>query len=133
MSKRTPYWQLLQDPRWQKKRLEIFERDEFRCQFCGDKESTLTVHHRFYIKGRSPWEYPDWALVTLCNECHDQDHSENPSDFECTMNSIMETCCGRLGTLFEFMLSVDDWKHRGLPDENVIDSLRSHIGKAVPK
>jgi hypothetical protein len=28
-SNRTPYWQLLQDPRWQKKRLEVLDRDGF--------------------------------------------------------------------------------------------------------
>lgn len=42
------YYEMLKDPRWQKKRLEIMERDEFACRDCGDKESTLNVHHTYY-------------------------------------------------------------------------------------
>lgn len=30
------YSQKLRDPRWQKKRLEILERDSFTCQHCHD-------------------------------------------------------------------------------------------------
>ncbi len=39
------YSEKLKDPRWQKKRLEIFQRDEFHCQQCGDGENTLCVHY----------------------------------------------------------------------------------------
>lgn len=31
---------------------------------------TLHVHHFYYIKNRHPWDYPDNALVTLCDLCH---------------------------------------------------------------
>jgi len=34
-------------PKWQKKRLDILKRDKFTCRSCGDKESTLNVHHRY--------------------------------------------------------------------------------------
>lgn len=64
------YWQLLQDPRWQKKRLEIFERDKFACVACGDTTTTLHVHHGYYEKNKKPWEYSDHTLHTLCDECH---------------------------------------------------------------
>jgi len=66
----VPYWQKLKDPRWQRKRLEIMERDNFECQNCGDKDTTLNVHHGYYEKGVDPWEYPDNSLVTLCEPCH---------------------------------------------------------------
>ena len=46
----TPYWEKLRDPRWQKKRLEIMERDDFTCVHCQDNASTLNVHHGFYTK-----------------------------------------------------------------------------------
>ena len=62
------------DPRWQKKRLEILARDEFCCQMCFDPESTLHVHHRYYETAKDPWDYPDNALVTLCDECHECEH-----------------------------------------------------------
>lgn len=64
------------DVRWQKKRLEIMERDSFTCQSCGKKENvTLNVHHAYYEKGMKPWEYDDIMLVTLCEECHTQKHT----------------------------------------------------------
>ena len=58
------------DPRWQKKRLEIMQRDNFTCCMCDDTTSTLNVHHRKYILGRKPWEYEDEDFITLCEECH---------------------------------------------------------------
>ncbi len=32
------------------------------------------VHHKFYIINRYPWDYPDSALITLCNWCHQEIH-----------------------------------------------------------
>lgn len=66
----TTYWELLKDPRWQRKRLEIMERDEFACQDCDARDKTLNVHHTYYAKGRKPWEYEDDSLRTLCEDCH---------------------------------------------------------------
>lgn len=42
------YIEKLRDPRWQKKRLQILERDGFACQSCYDTETTLHVHHCTY-------------------------------------------------------------------------------------
>ena len=67
------YSDMLLDPRWQKKRLGILERDRWACVYCGSEDKTLHVHHIFYIKGRPPWEYPDGLLVTLCCDCHQGD------------------------------------------------------------
>lgn len=69
--KKNEYYEKLKDPRWQKKRLEVFERDNFTCRGCGDKESMLTVHHCFYDNSLEPWEYPTSSLVTLCDKCHE--------------------------------------------------------------
>lgn len=69
---KKPYWEKLRDPRWQRKRLEVMERDGFACRSCGDSESTLNVHHGYYVKGREPWEYRDETLWTLCEECHEE-------------------------------------------------------------
>lgn len=67
---KTPHWQQRQDPRWQKKRLDIMNRDKFKCLECGSDSKQLNVHHRWYVAGRKVWEYPDLALMTLCEECH---------------------------------------------------------------
>lgn len=63
------YSEKLRDPRWQKKRLEIFERDRFTCQSCDRNDITLSVHHKYY-NDCEPWEYPNDALQTLCEVCH---------------------------------------------------------------
>ena len=73
------YSDKLKDPRWQKKRLEIFQRDEFRCVRCFDEENTLSIHHCAYEKGKEPWEYNNDDLLTLCQNCHDIEYSERPS------------------------------------------------------
>lgn len=66
------YSELLKDPRWQRKRLEILERDNWSCQECGDNKNTLHVHHRAYRKGAKPWEYDAATLVSLCETCHQE-------------------------------------------------------------
>lgn len=68
--RKTPYSEKLRDPRWQKRRLEIMQRDKFSCQFCMADDITLNVHHRWYERGKEPWEACDDALVTLCENCH---------------------------------------------------------------
>ena len=68
------YSQLLRDPRWQRKRLEILKRDNWACQGCGDTTNTLHVHHLRYLVGFSPWEYDGADLLTLCIDCHDERH-----------------------------------------------------------
>jgi hypothetical protein len=72
----SEYLQKLKDPRWQKKRLEIFERDEFTCQWCYDSQSTLHVHHIKYTTG-NPWEEENENLITLCEDCHNKEELRN--------------------------------------------------------
>jgi hypothetical protein len=69
------YSEKLKDPRWQKKRLEILERDQWACGYCGDKETTLHVHHFYYEKGKEPWEIEDHGLMAICADCHEIEHS----------------------------------------------------------
>lgn len=70
------YWEKLQDPRWQKLRLEAMESKGFSCELCGDNESLLNVHHKEYFSGRNPWEYYIEQLAVLCNTCHETEHSK---------------------------------------------------------
>ena len=69
------YAEKLKDPRWQKKRLKILERDEFGCALCGDDTTTLHVHHIAYSKG-DPWDIDDSLLKTLCEGCHQHEEQE---------------------------------------------------------
>jgi hypothetical protein len=67
----------LVDPRWQKVRLEVFERDDWRCRCCGNSESELHAHHSFYEHGREPWEYPLDSIITYCHGCHEAEHGRS--------------------------------------------------------
>lgn len=71
MAKKT-YYQKLQSPKWQKKRLEILNRDNFTCVKCGDTETQLHVHHKKYTK--EPYDAPNKDLETLCKHCHKLHH-----------------------------------------------------------
>lgn len=66
------YSEKLRDPRWQKMRLLVMERDGFECTNCGSEDKTLNVHHKVYRRGRNPWDYPDDELTTLCKDCHEK-------------------------------------------------------------
>lgn len=74
--KKLSYIEQLRHPNWQRKRLEIMERDGFKCVCCGDAETTLNVHHKTYLKGRLAWEYDDDNFETVCEPCHAENHRE---------------------------------------------------------
>jgi hypothetical protein len=70
MRKESDYSKKLRDPRWQRRRLEVLQHDDWACVDCQRDGETLHVHHLFYIRGREPWEYEIGDLVTLCEDCH---------------------------------------------------------------
>jgi hypothetical protein len=74
MTVKKTYYEKLKDPRWQKKRLEVMEANDFCCEVCGDSESTLNVHHKEYFKNHEPWEYSAGQLVCICESCHESEH-----------------------------------------------------------
>lgn len=82
------YQEKLLDPRWQKKRLKILNRDDWACQACGDKEETLHVHHITYSK--NPWESKNINLITLCKSCHDIWHKVDKLGYD--FSSVFSVC-----------------------------------------
>ncbi len=79
------YKELLNTPEWRAKRAKILEAANYQCFDCGrckvgcercdyheDYVEILEVHHRYYKRGRKPWEYPDAALLCLCRSCHEE-------------------------------------------------------------
>lgn len=94
----SAYSDLLKDPRWQKRRLEILQRDKFTCQRCGDDKSTLHVHHGYYAKGMRPWDYDSDTLLTVCENCH--------GDVEEERQRLMYMC-GRI-TRFNMFTASDE-------------------------
>lgn len=85
------YSEKLRSPLWQKKRLEILQRDNFTCLNCGDNKSHLHVHHLQYLRFKDPWEYDNDYLITLCNKCHNEEEKLIDYLNELT-GSIILTC-----------------------------------------
>lgn len=79
--RQTPtYEDLLLMSEWKTKRDCILKRDDYKCQWCG-KQENLQVHHKYYSKYPNnikvqPWNYPNDALITLCDECHQKAHKK---------------------------------------------------------
>ena len=70
----------LNDERWKEKREKILKRDGYQCRWCGCFDR-LQVHHKYYNKYPDgsrvrAWDYPDDALMVLCDDCHKKYHSK---------------------------------------------------------
>jgi hypothetical protein len=109
-----PYWEKLKDPRWQRKRLEIMQRDDFTCTRCNTATETLNVHHVRYIKGREPWEYENDLLKTLCESCHKETHefkekfdSVAAALFSCAEDETVERAIGYMFGLLAYEYESD--------------------------
>lgn len=69
----------------------------------------LNVHHKYYVKGRTPWEYDNDALITLCQDCHCLEHKSTRTPiyknlFNKQLIAYAEVCdrCGGSGYLPQF-------------------------------
>ena len=76
--KQAEYAELLKKPQWQKRRLQMLEKADWRCVECGAEDQQLHVHHKRYIAGAKPWEYEDDDLAVLCEQCHEKAHGIEP-------------------------------------------------------
>lgn len=56
---------------WQRKRLEIMQRDDFKCRICTS-DGFLNVHHLYYLPNVVIWDYDSEGIITLCQECHEK-------------------------------------------------------------
>jgi len=110
------YSNKLKDPRWQKKRLQILERDGFKCIKCNSDKNTLHVHHRWYEKNTDPWDYPDIIFQTLCEKCHFGVHYSKDDILEgifdildkLTINEIQDV---GIKTYIEYVKPITDYKN----------------------
>jgi hypothetical protein len=93
------YSEKLRDPRWQKLRLKVLERDEFACRHCTDEKSELQVHHKNYRKGYEPWDYPADSLITLCRRCHESVEEVRRSLFDNVHDVVLFKCLEHLNLI----------------------------------
>jgi len=68
------YQRYLQSPEWQDKRLQVLQRDKYRCVDCGARKR-LEVHHTSYARIFKE-DLDD--LITLCRACHEEEHTTKP-------------------------------------------------------
>jgi hypothetical protein len=125
MAKANSYSEKLRDPRWQKKRLEILERDGWTCRECFDTESTLVVHHRKYLPGKDPWDYPEKLLITLCEGCHEQERELWPSNASRLLGVLQEIFLASDIQCIEIGFSLLDSKY---PPERLAAILQWFLG-----
>jgi len=86
MAKKS-YSEKLLDPRWQQMRLRVYERDGFACRCCGSTTKTLHAHHSHYHPySEGPWDYDSETIITLCADCHSDQHAESEG---CKANVIL--------------------------------------------
>jgi hypothetical protein len=135
------YQEKLKDPRWQKKRLEILQRDKWTCRFCGEKEKTLHVHHLFYFKDRDPWDIDNGFLLTLCEDCHSvRPLSEEEAGLADAGKTNLEIYLEELACLLDTMWAhgyqwsdlleiAGDLSKITIPSDSLFDSLSVSIKK----
>ena len=104
------YAEKLKDPRWQKKRLKILERDGFMCTVCEGTKKTLHVHHVGY-GGNNPWDTDDDLLTTMCEDCHED---EEDMLFQIKKNLVNDLRnCGLSSTMMAHIPSIFKDTNRG--------------------
>jgi hypothetical protein len=59
---------------WNKKRLYIMQKDNFKCVVCGKEahktKNTFNVHHIIPLSIVWDFKLEDFNLITLCEDCH---------------------------------------------------------------
>ena len=89
-------------------RKNIFQRDGFRCQYCGSKEYPLTIDHMLPRSrgGEDSWE----NLITACRPCNTRKGNRTP--LEAGMNPLLKP--GRPGNIMlireHYLPLAEAWK-----------------------
>lgn len=84
---------------WERKRVEILERDHYECQRCLGKFGFVkhvkitkanTVHHIVELKDAPDLMLNDDNLISLCRNCHDEVHGRIPKYFHKKKKRVTE-------------------------------------------
>jgi hypothetical protein len=139
------YQEQIKSPAWQKKRLEILNLHNFKCEKCGATEKTLHVHHARYITGRKIWEYDNDVLMCLCADCHKEEHEPKTQqnefeyindvfdyaeeEFILMFKTFFTTCfCAEDDYIHFFRYMEDRWIHN-----NMLAELEMYKSEAIKR
>lgn len=122
----------LRDPRWQKKRLQILERDRWACQLCLSTKSMLVIHHTAYTV-EDPWDEGDDHLITLCHDCH-QDQHEGKYDTDRLLSDFLRAAGLFNDDIHALAESFSEiWRPLNKPERTaLIDAITEEIRKVRP-
>lgn len=120
------YSEKLKDPRWQKKRLEVLSRDNFKCTSCGNDKITLHVHHSKYTN--EPWDAPLKHLKTVCENCHAKEHSDK---IYIEPNYWTEPPSSKSNAVNSFKLSIDYIEEKDLLERPIEEIQKTQSIAAI--
>ena len=105
---------------WKAFRQKVITLHDHVCVRCGRGPAdgaVLQVHHKHYVAGRNPWEYPYEACEALCKGCHAEEHGKIPPKHGWEFHGFSDLgdlsgICDLCGTAYRyaFMVSHPDWK-----------------------
>lgn len=87
-----------------------------RCERGPEDGAVLQVHHKHYVTGRKPWDYPYEACEALCKGCHAAEHGKIPPKHGWEFHGFSDLgdlsgICDLCGTAYRyaFMVSHPNW------------------------
>lgn len=105
---------------WKAFRQQVIALHDHVCVRCGRGPADgaiLQVHHKHYVAGWKPWEYPYEACEALCKGCHAEEHGKIPPKHGWEFHGFSDLGdlsgeCDLCGTAYRyaFMVSHPDWK-----------------------
>ena len=117
------YLEKLKDPRWQQKRLKIFERDNWECDECGKKTEELHIHHKRYPKTGNPWDAEDDDLKSLCKSCHEK-YTKRKKKYKTAKWLIEEFNTDEIDSFGSLIIEIlDARKSRDMPLACILDEI----------
>jgi hypothetical protein len=104
---------------WRAFRAKVIDLDGGICLTCGRNKANgavLQVHHKQYLPGHKPWEYPFELCETMCSGCHAALHGHVPPRFGWEhagwddLGDLTGTCeCCGTSIRYVFMLQHPKW------------------------
>lgn len=107
------------------------QRDGFTCRLCKNSEEQLHVHHRYYVSGRVPWDYPDGCFFTLCATCHEAQRIKcsNRRYWELGLNGGLFDSHIDAVVLEEFCKQFRETRSFGLTPDEIFKELTIALGR----